>query len=445
MTLTDEMNQAFKIIEETNNCLFITGKAGTGKTTFLKYIVENTHKKIIVAAPTGIAAINANGVTLHRLFNIPFEPQGPNMPITGKLYKDKFALFKLVDTLIIDEASMVRPDVMDYIDRKLRLYRLNNLPFGGVQIVMFGDLFQLPPVVKKEEKEILQQWYRGDYFFHSQALRGVGFQIIELTKIFRQNDEHFIGILNRIREYQLLSIDIEDLYELRDNRKSKDYSTRAIHICSLRRDADNINEQMVGEATHIFPATFKDDFNPRNAPCDTNLKLRIGARVMMLVNDSKQGFYNGSMGTVSSITNAKIGVMLDDGHEAFVEPYTWVDREYKVKGGKIETTEKGSCTQFPLTLGWAITIHKSQGLTFDNVVIHCPYAFAPGMLYVALSRCTSMKGIITDFFIGQKSIKVDKELLAFNKVCETNKGNFDIATYRALCRYMGYEEPNVEC
>lgn len=439
MVLTDEMSRAFQLIEETTDSLFITGKAGTGKTTFLKYIVEHTHKNIIVAASTGIAAINAGGVTLHSLFGIPFEPQGPNMPIKGKFYQDKAKLFQMLDTLIIDEASMVRPDVLDYVDRKLRFYRLNELPFGGVQVVLFGDLFQLPPVIKKNDEEILQQWYRGNYFFHSHALREIGFYIVELTQVFRQSDERFVNMLNRIREYQLLPMDIEDLSELRDNRESQDFSTHAIHICSLRRDADRINDQMIGEATHIFPAVFKDEFNSKNAPCDLNLKLREGARVMTLINDNKQGFYNGSMGTVTSITQAKIGVMLDAGYEVSIEPFTWVDREYKVNGNEIETIEKGSCTQFPLALGWAITIHKSQGLTFNNIVIHCPYTFAPGMLYVALSRCTSMEGIITDFFISRKAIKIDRELLAFNKVCQTNNNKFNLDVYRALCRYMNYE------
>ncbi len=439
MELTAEMSRAFRIIEETTDSLFITGKAGTGKTTFLKYIVENTHKNIIVAASTGIAAINAGGVTLHSLFGIPLDIQGPNSPIRGKLYQDKFVLFGKLDTLIIDEASMVRPDVLDYVDRKLRLYRMNELPFGGIQIVLFGDLFQLPPVIKKTEEAILHQWYRGNYFFHSYALREVGFQIVELTQVFRQRDERFVNMLNRIREYELLPMDIADLSELRDNRESRDFSTQAIHICSLRRDADQINNQMIGEITHKFPAEFKDAFNPKNAPCDLDLKLRIGARVMTLVNDNQQGFYNGSMGTVSWIEPTKIGVLLDAGHNVVIEPFTWTDREYKVNGENIETIEKGSCKQFPLTLGWAITIHKSQGLTFDNVVIHCPYAFAPGMLYVALSRCTSMQGIVTDFFINKRAIIQDKELLAFNKICQNNGNKFNLDVYRAICKSLSYE------
>ena len=433
------MGRAFNLIENSTENLFITGKAGTGKTTFLKYIVEHTHKHIVVAASTGIAAINAGGVTLHSLFGIPLEPQGPNSPIKGKVYPDKCKLFNMLDTLIIDEASMVRPDILDYVDRKLRLYRLSTEPFGGVQVVLFGDLFQLPPVIKKNEANILQQWYKGYYFFHSEALRKDGFQIIELSHVFRQSNERFINMLNRIREYQLLPIDIEDLSELRDNRKSKNYASNSIHICSLRREADRINTEMIGEPTHSFPATFKDNFNPKNAPCDIDLKLRVGARVMTLINDSKQGYYNGSMGTVTSITKKSIGVMLDNGQEVGIEPYTWVDKEYVINGKDIKTVEKGSCTQFPITLGWAITIHKSQGLTFDNVVIHCPYAFAPGMLYVALSRCRSMEGIVTDFFISRKAIREDKELLAFSKACQNNDNKFNVDVYRTLCRYMNYE------
>lgn len=439
MELTTEMTNAFNIIENSSENLFITGKAGTGKTTFLKYIVKHSHKHLIVAASTGIAAINAGGMTLHRLFSIPLEILDPNAPIKSQLYKDKFKLFQMLDTIIIDEASMVRPDVLDHIDKKLRLYRLNAAPFGGVQIILFGDLFQLPPVVKKNEADILQQWYKGFYFFHSKALREIGFKIIELTKVFRQHDDKFINILNRIREYQLLSIDIEDLCELRDNRRSRDYTTQAVHICSLKKEVEKINTQMLGEPTHTFSAVFKDDFNRNNAPCDTELKLRIGARVMTLINDANQGFYNGSMGTVTEINDTEIGIVLDNGTQIKVVPYTWVEKEYKVKGSKITTIEKGSCSQFPIALGWAITIHKSQGLTFDNIAIHCPYAFAPGMLYVALSRCTSMQGIVTDFFIGPKSIIIDKELLAFNKACKANHNVFNIDVYRALCRYMGYE------
>lgn len=441
MTLTDEMSMAFNTIEGTTDNLFITGKAGTGKTTFLKYIVEHSRKNLIVAAPTGIAAINAGGVTLHRLFGVPFEPQGPDTPIKGKFYKDKAKLFQRLDTLIIDEISMVRPDVLDYVDRRLKSYRFNKQPFGGVQVIMFGDLFQLPPVVKKSEEAVLRQWYRGNYFFHARCMREAEFRTIELTHVFRQRDERFINILNRIREYEMLPMDIEDLTALRDNRRSREYNGKCIHLCSLRRDANKINSEMMGAPTHTIPASFKDGFNPKNAPCDASLPLRVGARVMTLVNDVKQGFYNGSMGLVSDISQDKIDVLLDDGRMVAVRPHTWTDREYVVgEKGEIKVIDKGSCTQFPLALGWAITIHKSQGLTFDNIVVHCPYTFAPGMLYVALSRCSTMEGIITDFFINKKAIIVDEELMAFNKAMKNNDNKFNIDVYRGICRLLGYED-----
>lgn len=440
MILTEEMSRAFSIIENTTDNLFITGKAGTGKTTFLKYIVEHTHKNIIVAASTGIAAINAGGVTLHRLFNIPLELSGPLTPIKGRLYHDKKQLFESLDTLIIDEVSMVRPDVLDFVDRRLRLYRMNQLPFGGVQVIFFGDLFQLPPVIKKAEKVVLSQWYKGNYFFHARCLRECGFQIIELSQVFRQHDQRFVNILNRIREYQLLPMDIADLSALRDNKGSKTYDSNAIHICSLRRDAEKINNDMIGKCTHVFDASFSGQFNPKNAPCDQRLKLREGARVMTLVNDADQGFYNGSMGTVTWIAPDKVGVLLDTGTEVEVTEHTWTDHEYIVQGGHVISRNIGSCSQIPLALGWAITIHKSQGLTFDNIIVHCPYAFAPGMLYVALSRCTSMEGIITDFFISKRSIIVDKELEAFNTATKNSGNYYNLDVYRAIARYLGYEE-----
>ena len=432
MTLTEEMATAFQLIEETTGCLYITGKAGTGKTTFLKFIVENTHKNIMVAASTGIAAINAGGVTLHSLFNIPLSIQNPNDVLRGKFYKEKVEMYKKLDTLIIDEISMVRPDTLDYIDRKLRLYRMQDEPFGGVQIVMFGDLYQLPPVVKNDEKNVLLQLYRGVYFFYAHVFRECGFRVVELNHVFRQSDSRFVEILNNIRNYKLTARDINDLDVLRDRRESHNYNNEHIHICTYKRDVQKINSEMLGTATHSFYAQFEGDFPVSSAPCDSVLELRVGARIMMIANDPNHLYCNGSMGVVADISDTNIKVRLDSGYIIMVTPYKWEAKEYQVKDDKIETIDKGSCTQFPLTLAWAITIHKSQGLTFDKVSIHAQGIFAPGQLYVALSRCRSMEGIISESFINNKHIIPDRELLAFEQAVKACNNIFDRNTYRSL-------------
>lgn len=432
MTLTDEMAKTFQLIEETTEHLYITGKAGTGKTTFLKYIVENTHKRIMVAASTGIAAINAGGVTLHSLLGIPLAIHDPNSTIGGRFYPDKVAMFKMLDTLIIDEISMVRPDTLDYVDKKLRLYRMVDEPFGGVQIVMFGDLYQLPPVVKNDEKNILLQMYRGVYFFYAHVFRNCGFKVIELSHVFRQSDDRFVEILNHIRNYKLTNRDINDLDTLRDRRESQNYSNEHIHICTYKRDVQKINQEMLGEPTHTYNAIFEGDFPSSFAPCDTSLALRVGARIMMIANDPLHQYCNGSMGHVINLTETAITVRLDSGLTVVVGPNKWNAKEYQVKDGKIETIDKGSCTQFPLTLAWAITIHKSQGLTFDKIAIHAKGIFAPGQLYVALSRCTTMEGIISESFISQKHIIPDRELIAFEQAVKVCNNIFDRNTYRSM-------------
>ena len=432
MTLTNEMNEAFQLIENTTQCLYITGKAGTGKTTLLKYIVENTHKCVMVAASTGIAAINAGGTTLHSLFNIPLSVQDPNATLKGRMLPDKVRMFQKLDTLIIDEISMVRPDTIDFIDRRLRLYRMSEEPFGGVQIVMFGDLYQLPPVVKRDEKDILLMFYRGVYFFYAHVFLESGFKVIELSQVFRQSDSRFVEILNHIRDYRMSARDIEDLDEIRDKRESHNYNNGHIHICTYRKDVQKINSEMLGTPTHTFSASFTDDFPDTSAPCDILLNLRVGARVMMLANDPIGRYCNGSTGEVIGIAEGTVTVKLDDESVVVVTPYTWSAKEYKMVGDKVETIDKGSCTQYPLTLAWAITIHKSQGLTFDKVSIHTNGIFAPGQLYVALSRCRTMEGIISESFIGNKQIIPDRELIAFDRAIKANDYIFNRSTYRSM-------------
>lgn len=432
MELTSEMTKAFQLIEGTTQCLYITGKAGTGKTTFLKYIVEHTSKRLIVTASTGIAAINAGGVTLHSLFKIPLDIQNPNTTLRSRINPDSTKLFESLELLIIDEISMVRPDTIDFVDRVLRLYRMNDEPFGGVQVVMFGDLYQLPPVVRNDEKNVLLTLYRGVYFFYAHIFKDCGFQLIELTKVFRQSDERFVEILNNIRNYKLTNRDINDLDKLRDRRESRNYDNNYIHICSFRKDVQKINAEMLGTPTHVYEAKIDKDFPEGSAPCDKQLQLRVGARVMMLVNDSHKLYCNGSMGTVTALTESTVSVKLDTGIDIAVQPFKWSAHEYKVKDDKIEKLDKGCCQQFPVTLAWAITIHKSQGLTFDKIVLHTRKIFAPGQLYVALSRCTSMQGIISESYIDKRFIIPDNELIAFEKAVKANGNIFNRDTYRLM-------------
>ncbi len=441
MIVTDEMQRAIDIIQNTNESLYITGKAGTGKTTFLKYMVENIYKRFIITAPTGVAAVNAGGITLHSFLNIPFGVLGPTSAADSKFFPAKKALANAIDVLVIDEISMVRADVMDFVDKKLRMYRSCAEPFGGVQLIMFGDLHQLPPVVTSAEKNSLAAFYPGPYFFNAAVFREKGFRIIELTHIFRQSDEQFINILNNIRDYKLPAEDCERLEEVRNKSLSQNYDGKYIHICSHKNDVNQINQSLLGTPTHFFKVEFSGDFNPTSMPCDETLQLRIGARVMTLVNDKEHRYYNGSLGFVTSLSENKVGVALDNGCNVELEPYSWDQAEYKateqmgidgVMEKKIERVVKGSCKQIPLTLAWAITIHKSQGLTFDNIIIHSQGMFCPGQLYVALSRCTSLEGIASDSFISRRMIFPDYELSAFEQAYKAHDNIFDRVAYRSM-------------
>lgn len=432
ITLTDEMKEAVDIIQNSNQSLYITGKAGTGKTTFLRYIVNNIKKKFIITASTGIAAVNAGGVTLHSLLNIPFGVLTESANIRSGYRKEKATMLRNLDALIIDEVSMVRPDVMDYADRKLRMYRGIDEPFGGMQIIMFGDLFQLPPVIKKDEEHILSQFYAGPYFFNAHVFRGTGFKIIELTNVFRQSDQRFVEILNHIREYEMTQEDMDDLAALRNRMESKDFSNTSIHICAYRKDVQKINEELLGEPTHVYKAQITGNFQESSAPCDMLLKLRVGARVMALVNDSAHCYCNGSLGVVVNLSDTAVTVKMDNGYTVGITPNEWSAKEYRMVGDKIETIDKGSCKQFPITLAWAITIHKSQGLQFDNVVLHTKGVFAPGQMYVALSRCKTLEGIVSDTFIDQRHIITDMELIKFHKACKLNGNIFNNETSKMM-------------
>lgn len=420
MTLTNEMSAAMDLVQKTNVNVFITGKAGTGKTTFLKYLIKNCKKNCIIAAPTGLAAINAGGITLHSLFGMPFKPISPTERLTNRFSQWKMELLLKTNILIIDEVSMVRPDIIDTIDRKLRWARKSEEPFGGVQVIMFGDLFQLPPVVKREEEEILRHFYDDCFFFNAQVWRQKGFAVIELNQVFRQTDPTFVDILNNIRNYQVTDDELDILSELKDKTVSKSYTGEYIHICTHRKEVDKINSSLLGEETWCHKAILKDKFEESAVPCDMELKLRIGARVMALCNNPQQGYYNGMLGIVIELNDKYVTAKMDNGAVIKFEPYTWSNTQFALQDDKIVSTEIGSCTQYPLTLAWAITIHKSQGLTFDKVVLHVARTFCSGQLYVALSRCRTLKGIISDAYITKRMVIPEPSLIDFERAYKTD-------------------------
>ena len=424
--LTPEMQEAFRVIEETKDNVYITGKAGTGKTTFLKDLVEHTGKRCAVVAPTGIAAVNAGGVTMHSMFCLPFHPYRPRIEngVTRdamdkyKLGPDKISVLWHLDLLIIDEVSMVRCDMLDAVNDVLCHYRGRNKLFGGVQIVMFGDLFQLPPVAKGEDWDTIKDMYDSPYFFDAKVFGLTGFRVVELNKVFRQKDPEFTGLLNRIREYKTTEADMDKLFSLYDP-DYEDPTGKEIQLCTHKADAEAINANRLfaldGNGV-IYKSQIDGDFPLSAIPCDNRLSLKPGARVMFLVNDNTAKRYcNGTRGDVIKVYPDKAIIKTDEGLEVEVSQHKWTNNKYRYdkEAGIMRGDETGSCMQLPLRLAWAITIHKSQGLTFEGAIIDAGKAFTSGQVYVALSRCRQMDKIHLLSPISHDTIMVNEQLLAF--------------------------------
>ena len=428
----------FELIEHTNRSLFLTGKAGTGKTTFLNDFVKKTKKKHIVVAPTGIAAINAGGVTIHSMFGLPLRTFLPtteridqnmanniaDLMVHFKYRKDKLKLLREIEIIVIDEASMLRSDVLDMMDFSLRHVRRNQQKFGGVQILFIGDLYQLPPVVRDEY--ILAKYYKSPFFFHAKALEEVKLITIELTKVYRQTDETFLDILNAIRNG--ISEDID--FELLNSRYQPDFDSKDeayVYLCSHNKMADDINQKKLkelGGRSHLYNADVVGEFKETQYPNDEVLELKIGAQIMFIRNDtsSDKKYYNGKLAQISYLDEDEISVILDGTEEEItLKAETWEQKRYSLDSEKnIKEEVLGSFKQFPIRLAWAVTIHKSQGLTFDRLIIDAGKSFASGQVYVALSRCRTLEGIILKSKITPDVIFSDKRVSKFQDETHAN-------------------------
>lgn len=451
--------QILTLINQTHKNIFLTGKAGTGKTTLLGKIVKNSHKNMVVVAPTGIAALNAGGVTIHSMFQLPFAsflPTSSNPPMVSgnsrfenqislrkhfKMHKNKRKIIENLELLVVDEVSMLRADVLDAMDFMLRSIRKNKSPFGGVQVLFIGDLLQLPPVVKNEEWEILKQYYKGMFFFQSKVITENPLLYVELEKIYRQSDQVFINLLNNLRNNQLTDDDIKTLqpYLKPDFKSTPESGFITLTTHNVKAEAINNREMnKLKTKEFMYEASVVGDFPENMYPIEKQIFLKKGARVMFVKNDlsGERLYFNGKMGTILSLEEQQIEVLLDGGKIIDVEPYEWENIRYRIneQTKEIEEERLGTFSQYPLRLAWAITVHKSQGLTFEKAVLDLDNVFAAGQAYVAFSRLRSLDGLVLLSPIDGNGIDNDENVQQYaqNKAsqdsiaqaCETGKKTF---------------------
>ena len=439
MEKNSELRHAWDFVEHTGISIFLTGKAGTGKTTFLRTLKEKSSKRSIIVAPTGVAAINAGGMTIHSFFQLPLSPFVPEANFKNRFdySKEKRKIIRTLDLLIIDEISMVRSDVLDAIDSVLRRFREHEKPFGGVQLLMIGDLQQLTPVVTPEDEVILQRYYDTSYFFGSKALRSISYVTIELTHVYRQQDEEFITLLNNIREGQVSETDLKKLNERFNPNFEPEVGSDYIRLTTHNKMAESYNEVQLHNLPSkacTFIAEADGNFPEYNYPADFKLTLKRGAQVMFIRNDNNGRYYNGRIGHVTHIDNEKILVLCPgDDKEIEVQQETWENTKYSLneKTKQIEAEVQGTFKQYPLRLAWAITIHKSQGLTFEHAIIDAQSSFAAGQVYVALSRCKTLEGLILASPISSSAIINDNQVMNYISL-QTEEAEKSIAALPTL-------------
>ncbi len=445
ITQQDTTNQAFQLaadfVAHTSRSVFLTGKAGTGKTTFLKYISQHTTKKTAIVAPTGVAAINAGGMTMHSLFQLPFGIYVPgyvaretNVQVTNrntlfrnlKLSKPKRELLQELELLIVDEVSMVRCDMLDATDTILRTIRRSTKPFGGVQVLLIGDLFQLPPVAMNEEWSILNDHYESPFFFDAHVMKQFPPLCIELKKIYRQSEEEYIRLLNHVRNNEVTDSDLILLNSRYQSDADKLHDRITLTTHNYKADVINRDElKRLPGVSFQYEAQVVGDFSDKNYPADPVLTLREGARVMFIRNDSgeERQYYNGRLATVVSLSSEKIEVEFEDSrlrHELKRETWRNIRYRYNKETDQVDEEELGSFSQYPIRLAWAITIHKSQGLTFDKVIVDAIDSFAAGQVYVALSRCRSLDGLVLRSRLNGAQISTDERVLAHARKLESD-------------------------